>query len=163
MRAWNILLAGLLFAGCSSAIAGPRFVESHTAVDQITQGIEDGLKCGLGYTDPGRIANCAMTMSRAVQRLSPDPAAYNVGLFFETWRDLDVDWTSDQPLVKSHQVPEAMVQAEESAAKMLYALYVNARDRLGISDKELLSLTKLTTPGKAITLARLQYWAAHTH
>ena len=163
MRAWNLLLAGLLFAGSSSAIAGTRFVESPMAVDQITQGIEDGLKCGLGYSDPGKITNCVITMSRAVQRLSPDPAAYNVGLFFEAWRDLDVDWTSDQPLVKSHQVPLEMVQAEESAARMLHAVYIKARDQLGISDQELLSLTKLTAVGRATTLARLRFWAAHTH
>ncbi|HEX4078474.1 MAG TPA: hypothetical protein VHX61_06330 [Rhizomicrobium sp.] len=55
MRAREPLLAGLLFAGSLSALAAPRFVESHTAVDQITQGIEDGLKCGLGYTDSDRV------------------------------------------------------------------------------------------------------------
>jgi len=163
VRAWNLLLAGLLLAGSAQAVAGPRFVESRTAVDQITQGTEDGLKCGLGYTDPGKITNCAITMSRGVQQLSPDPAAYNVGLFFEAWRDLDAEWTGDQPLVKSHQVPQTMVQAEESATRILYALYRNARGRLGISDKELLSLTKLTTAGRIATLTRLQFWAEHTH
>jgi hypothetical protein len=160
MRVWAITLLALLIAGDGEvARAAPRFVESPQAVDEITRGIEDGLHCGLGYTTAAHISNCAVHMSGGNLRLSSDYPAYNTGLFFEVWRDLDVDWTSDGPLLASHQISAADVQNDENATKAIYVLYRDARDRLGISDKDLLALTKLTPAGKSHTWDRLQFWA----
>jgi hypothetical protein len=113
---------------------------------------------------PDQISNCAFAMARVNAKDGSDTRAYNVGLTFEAWRDLDVDWVADQKPAKPGQVTAAQLHDEETATRAMYQLYRSARDALGISDKQLLALmTKMTAAGKATTWARLQFWAKQAH
>jgi len=148
----------------SIAHAAPAFVETPKAVDDINRGVEDALRCALEYLGPAEISNCTFSMARLNARDGSDTRAYNVGLTLETWRDLDVDWVSDQKLVKSGQVTAARLHDEETGTRAMYQLYRSARDALGISDKQLLALVKkMTASGKAVTWDRLQFWAKQLH
>jgi hypothetical protein len=161
-----ILLAAAIMsvAGVSAARSAPRFVETPKMVDDITRGDEDGLRCSLGYLGPTQISNCAFAMARVNAKDGSDTRAYNVGLTFETWRDLDADWVADQKPAKPSEVTAAQLHDEEAATRAMYLLYRGARDALGISDKELLSLmTKMTVQGRATTWDRLQFWAKQPH
>jgi hypothetical protein len=161
----TLVLVAVMSIGCiTAADAAPRFVETPKAVDDITRGDEDGLRCVLGYLGPAQISNCSFAMARLNAQGAADTRAYNVGLTFETWRSLDVDWVSDRKLVKSGQVSAAQLHDEEVGTRTMYSLYRGARDALGISDKQLLALmTRMTTAGKATTWARLQFWAQQPH
>lgn len=162
MRVWTMAIAALLVLGNgATARAAQGFTGTPPTADEITRGIEDGLHCALGYTSASQISACDVGIARVNlnRRLSPNYPAYSVGLYFEAWRDLDVDWTSDQPLLASHQVSAADVETDENTTKAMYLLFRNARDGLGITDQQLLALTKLSPQGKAHTWARLQYWA----
>jgi hypothetical protein len=161
----TMLVAAAIFSGLSlGAASAPRFVETPKAVDDITRGDEDGLRCSLGNLGSAEISNCAFAMARVNAKDGSDTRAYNVGLTFETWRDLDVDWVADQKPPKPGQVTAAQLHDEETATRAMYALYRSARDALGISDRELLALmTRMTASGKATTWERLQFWAKQPH
>ncbi|HTT82951.1 MAG TPA: hypothetical protein VMF67_05695 [Rhizomicrobium sp.] len=165
MRSWVIIfVASAIMGVAASAAAGaePHFVETPKMVDEINRGIEDGLHCALQYLGPAQISNCAFAMARLNARDGSDTRAYNLGLTFETWRDLDVDWVSDQKVAKSGQ--GSQLRDEEAGAKSMYLFYRGARGALGISDAQLLALiTKMTPAGKATASARLQFWANHAH
>ena len=155
------VLAAIVSIACGSiAQAAPAFVETPKALDDIKRGDEDALRCALQFLGPTQISNCTFTMARMNARDASDTRAYNVGLTFESWRDLDVDWVADQKLAKSGQVTAAQLHDEEAGTRTMYQLYRSGRDALGISDKELLSLmTKMTVQGRATTWDRLQFWA----
>jgi hypothetical protein len=162
MRFLASILASAVIIGVSgvAAHATPRFIETPKVVDDITRGDEDGLRCSLGYLGPAQISNCAFAMARVNAKDGSDTRAYNVGLTFETWRDLDVDWVADQKPSKLGQVTAAQLHDEETGTRAMYLLYRSARDALGISDKRLLALmTRMTTSSKATPWARLQFWA----
>lgn len=158
--------AAMLFLSAIISAAGadakPRFAETPKAMADFKSGIADGLRCALGYTIPPQISQCAFAMARVNARDGSDTRAYNLGLTLETWRDLDVDWTTDQALLKSHQVTAAAVHDEETATAAMYQLYRGSRDALGLSDMQAVALTTLTPKGKAVTLTRLQFWAKRT-
>jgi hypothetical protein len=158
-----ILIASTIvsFVIMASADAKPQFVVTPKLADEIRRGIEEGLQCALQYLGPDQISSCAFAMARLNGRDGSDTRAYNVGLTFETWRDLDVDWVSDQKLAKSGQVTAAQLHAEETGTRAMYLLYRGARDALGISDSQLLALTKLTPSGRTTTWTRLQFWEKH--
>ncbi len=128
------------------------------------RGVEDALRCALQYSGPTQISDCAFAMARLNARDGSDTRAYNLGLTFETWRDLDVDWVADQKPEKPGQVSATQQHPEEAATRAMYLFYRGSRDALGISETQLLALmTRMTPTGKATTLGRLQFWAAQTH
>jgi hypothetical protein len=151
-------------ATVAHAGAKPDFVARPKAVDDIRRGQEDGMRCALGYMGPAQITNCSYAMARVNAKDGSDARAYNAGLTFETWRDLDVDFAADQKPEKPGQVTAAQQHDEETSTRAMYVLYRSARDAIGISDKELLAaLNKMTPQGKATTWVRLQYWAKQVH
>ena len=158
------IVTAVSIAGISAADAKPGFVETPKSVDDIMRGVEDGLHCALQYMGPGPISNCAFAMARSNAKDGSDTRAYNVGLTFETWRDLDVDLVSDQKILKGGQVTAAQLHDEETGTQAMYVLYRSARDAIGISDKQFLALmTKMTAQGRAAAWARLQFWAQKVH
>ena len=160
----GVVAAILNIASGAIAQAAPVFVETPKALDDIKRGDEDALRCALQYLSPTQISNCTFTMARMNARDGSDTRAYNAGLSFESWRDLDVDWVSDQKIVKSGQVTAAQLHDEEAATRAMYQLYRSGRDALGITDKQLLALmTKMTAQGRATTWDRMQFWAKQPH
>lgn len=154
-----VSIAAIVCAG-----AKPVFVETPKAADDIKRGQEDAMRCALGYMGAARITNCSYAMARVNARDGSDTRAYNVGLTFETWRDLDVDFAADQKPPKPGQITAAQQRDEETATRAMYLLYRSARDAIGISDKQLLALlSRMTSSGKATTWVRLQYWAKQVH
>ena len=160
----GIAAAALSIAAVPLAGAKPAFVATPKVVDDIRRGQEDAMRCALGYLGPSQITNCSYAMARVNAKDGSDARAYNAGLTFETWRDLDVDFAADQKPDKPSQVTAAQQHDEETSTRAMYVLYRSARDAIGISDKELLALlNKMTPQGKATTWARLQYWAKQVH
>lgn len=162
----SIIVASVIIgiAGSAAADPAPRFVESAKVTDDIKRGVEDALRCALQYAGPEEISGCTYNMARLNAQDGQDARAYNLGLTFETWRDLDVDWVSDQKLPKTEQVPALQLQDEEAGAKSMYQLYRGARDALGLTDDHVLALmTKLSPAGKSAALSRLHFWATHPH
>jgi hypothetical protein len=145
------------------ADAKPVFVATAKAADDIRRGQEDAMRCALGYMGPAQITNCSYAMARVNAQDGSDGRAYNAGLTFETWRDLDVDFAADQKPQKPGQVNTTQLRDEETATRTMYLLYRSASDAIGISDKQLLALLSRMTPqGKATTWTRLQFWAKRT-
>ena len=159
-----IVIVAASIGAAMAADAKPQFVATPKNVDEISRGQEDAMRCVLGYLGPTQISNCSFSMARRNAQDGSDTRYYNAGLTFETWRDLDVDWFSDQKLVKSGQVSAATLHDEETGTRAMYLLYRSARDAIGISDKELLAvLTKMNAQGKATTWTRLQFWDKQVH
>ncbi|HEY3638235.1 MAG TPA: hypothetical protein VGK90_08770 [Rhizomicrobium sp.] len=158
----HVIAVIVIVSAVSSVYAKPRFVASPKALDEISRGVEDGLHCALQYIGPSQTTACAFAVARYKAQDGADHLAYNVGLSFEAWRGLDVDWSSDQGLVKSGKVSASDLQQEEAGARTMYELYRSNRDALGTSDAELVSyITKLSPSARAAALARLQFWAKH--
>lgn len=160
MRARNlvpVLLAALVWV--RAAEANPVFAESPATVDAITRGIDDAFQCAAKYVTASDMATCDVTALGARAKPGLDQRAYAVGFCFEAWRDLDVEWVSDQQLQKRGQSPAANVVDDERETGAMYRLYRNARDKLGITDTKLLALSTMNPAGKAKTSGRLQYWA----
>lgn len=128
-------------------------------MNAIARGIDDAFQCATKYVTASDMASCDVAALRASSKPNPDQDAYNVGFCFEAWRDLDVEWVSDQRLQKSGQTPAAGAADDEREAEVMYHLYRNARDKLGIADADLLALSKMNPTGKAKTSERLEYWA----
>ena len=157
-----IAIAGALVAlggqGSAGAATAP-FVESPAVVKEITNGIDDAFACTMKYVAVSDAWSCAIAGERANARMHPDHLAYDVGYYFESWHDLDVDWTSDQDVAKSGQAPAQLVDQDERETAAMYRLYRKARDKLGITDTRLLALSTMNPEGKAKASARLEFWA----
>jgi hypothetical protein len=155
--------AMLFSAGAAVADAKSPLAANPKAADDIKRGVEDGLHCALQYLGPTQISNCVYTLARINAKDESDTRAYDLGLSFECWRDLDVDWASDLKLPKG-QVAAAQLRDEETGTKVMYFHYRTARAAMGISDGQLLALmTKMTVKGKEAAYSRLQFWAARAH
>ena len=139
--------------------ANVRFVVSPAVVTEITHGIDDAFACTMKYAVASAAWNCALAGERANAQMRPDHLAYDVGYYFQSWHDLDLDWTSDLDLVKSGRAPAGLADQDERATGAIYRLYRGARDRLGITDKRLLAISTMNPEGKAKALARLDFWA----
>lgn len=157
-----VALAGAFVVLSGPGIAGQvraRFAETPAIVTEITHGIDDAFACTMKYAASSQAWSCAISGERANAQTHPDHLAYDVGYYFQSWHDLDLDWTSDRDLSKSGPTSDVAADEDERDVRAMYRLYRVARDRLGISDSRLLAISTMNPDGKAKAAARLDFWA----
>jgi hypothetical protein len=152
-----VATAGLAAALGGAGNAAP--AQSPAAAREITNGIDDAFACTVKYAVASQAWSCALAGQRANAQMHPDHLAYDVGYYFQSWHDLDLDWTSDVDLAKSGHATAAPPDEDERETRAMYRLYCEARNRLGITDAHILSITTMNPEGKARAAARLEFWA----
>jgi hypothetical protein len=83
-----------------------------------------------------------------------------VGVCFQVWHDLDIGWASAQETADSNLVAAARAPEYRDEARSMYVLFRNYRNKLGVSEEQILSLTEFNETGKAGACGRLKYWVA---
>lgn len=155
-----VAIAGALIALCGQSMAGQAaFVESPAVAKEITNGIDDAFACTMKYVAVPQAWSCAIGGERIYAQTHPDHLAYDVGYYFQSWHDLDMDWSSDQELAKTGQAPATGLNADERYVRAIFRLYRDAKNRLGIADARLLAISTMNPEAKAQAAARLQFWA----